>query len=262
MGILVRTLLALLTLVVGTLTAAGTSAAVPTPLHVEADAMADTMADAEVRTRTVTIGRSTSGTDITAVHRWRPGASKRVLVIGSMHGDEPAGTRVVDRLETMTPPANVHLWLVRSINPDGLAASTRTNARGVDLNRNFSHRWKRADRGTSTYSGPRAASEPETRALQRFVKGRPPRTTVSFHQPLRGVDSYAAKSLRVVRALSRETGLPVESFDCGGVCHGTFTGWHNRAVPGRAVTVEFGAHPSADRIRRTARAVLRVGSDY
>ena len=31
----------------------------------------------------------------------------------------------------------VHVWLVPVLNPDGYVTSTRKNARGVDLNRNF-----------------------------------------------------------------------------------------------------------------------------
>ena len=62
--------------------------------------------------------------------------SRRVLVVGCIHGDECAGTAVVRRLEQLPPPI-FDLWVVPTVNPDGRAAGTRENARGVDLNRNF-----------------------------------------------------------------------------------------------------------------------------
>jgi protein MpaA len=217
-------------------------------------------AAAKVQEERLTIGTSVEGRKIVAYHRWREGARKRVLVIGSMHGDERAGTRVVRTLRSARLPANVDLWLIPTLNPDGAAAKRRTNAHGVDLNRNFPHRWKKAGRGTAKYSGRKAASEPETKALVDLVRTVKPRTTIVFHQPLVGIDSYAAKSMPLVRALSRETGLPIRSFDCGGVCRGTLTGWHNKRTPGRAVTVEFGRSVPAKQVRRVARAVLRVGS--
>jgi protein MpaA len=205
------------------------------------------------------IGTSAQGRPIVAVHRWRPGATRTVLVIGSMHGDERAGLRVVHRLATRPLPTDVDLWLIRSVNPDGTAAGRRTNAQGVDLNRNFPRRWVPSPRGTATWSGPSAASEPETRAVLRFVKAIRPRTTVVFHQPLFGVDSYRAKSMLLVRALSQGTGLPVRSFGCHGGCHGTFTDWHNDRTRGRAVTIELGHSASDRRIGRVARAVLVAG---
>lgn len=213
-------------------------------------------------TQTVRIGTSVQGRALVAIHRWAPGATKRVLVIGNMHGDEKAGIRVIDRLKTRTLPANVDLWLIPSINPDGTRVSTRTNARKVDLNRNFPSYWVYSGKGTSKYSGPSSASEPETRALIAFVKKYQPRTTIVFHQPLFGVDSYQAKSMTLVRALASETGLPIKSFSCSGTCHGTFTSWHNRYSRGRAVTVEFGSTASTSRLDRVTRAVLRVGSAY
>jgi murein peptide amidase A len=230
------------------------------PRSPRAGAAAPVAADTAVHSATRILGRSVRGRPIIAYHRWRPGARNRVLVIGSMHGDEQAGLAVVRRLRAVAPPAGVDLWLIPTVNPDGNAARARRNARAVDLNRNFPHVWARTARGTHTYSGPRASSEPETRLLMRFVSRYRPRTTVVFHQPLYGVDSYRAKSPALVRALSRGTGLPVRSFSCRRVCRGTFTGWHNRTTPGRAVTVEFGRSASPVLINRTAAAVLRSAS--
>ena len=106
--------------------------------------------------------------------------------MGQMHGDEPAGPLVVlNRLLKADPIPNCALWLVPTMNPDGRRRGTRTNARGVDLNRNWpSSTWVRQGKGTRYWSGPRPASEPETRAMLRFFKRVEPRTVISMHQPL------------------------------------------------------------------------------
>ena len=213
---------------------------------------------AEVHETSVRIGTSVEGRAIVAVHRWTDGATRTALVVGSMHGDERAGMRVVRRLRTASLPAGLDLWLVRTMNPDGTAADRRTNARGVDLNRNFPRFWVPAGAGTPTWSGPSAASEPETRAMTTFLREVSPRTTLVFHQPLYGVDSYRAKSMTLVRRLSRETGLPVRFFDCQGGCHGTLTDWHNARLDGRAVTVELGRTASAHQVERVTQGLLRV----
>lgn len=208
----------------------------------------------------VVIGASAQGRAIAAVHRWRDGARRPVLVVGSMHGDERAGMRVVRRLRSVPLPPRADLWLVRTMNPDGTAADKRTNARGVDLNRNFPRYWVAADAGTAKWSGPSAASEPETRAMMRLLRDVQPRTTLVVHQPLFGIDSYRARSMALVRRLGQETGLPVRRFDCRGGCHGTLTDWHNTRLDGRAVTVELGRTASDWRVRRVARAVLSLAA--
>lgn len=212
----------------------------------------------------VVVGETVLGRPIVAYHRSAgdPSAdgTRTLVVIGSMHGDEDAGKRVVRRLRRIAVPAGLELWLVPTVNPDGDVVDRRTNARGVDLNRNFRRYWRLEGAGTTKYSGPRVASEPETRATARFLRQVAPRTTIVFHQPLFGVDSYRAKSMRLVRSLSRGTGLPVRSFDCRGGCHGTLTDWHNARLDGRAVTLELGRTASRARIARVARTLLDVGS--
>ncbi len=209
---------------------------------------------------TVRVGTSVEGRPIVAVHRWSDGATRTMLVIGSIHGDERAGERVVRRLRSASVPDGVDLWLVRTMNPDGVAADRRSNATGVDLNRNFPRHWLPAGEGTVQWSGPSAASEPETVAVMELLRAVRPRTTLVFHQPLHGIDSYRAKSMTLVRRLSRETGLPVRSFDCGGGCHGTLTDWHNARLPGRAVTVELGRTSSDAEVARVARGLLRIAA--
>jgi murein peptide amidase A len=205
------------------------------------------------------IGTSVKGRSITVVHRAYPGATKKIVVIGSIHGDERAGLRVAHDLLGRSLPRNVDLWVFRTVNPDGVAADRRTNADGVDLNRNFPYRWRSINRGTSQWSGPGALSEPESQALRAFVLKLDPTLIVVFHQPLFGVGAQDS-TLPVVRALAKGMGLPVRDFHCTGACYGSFTSWVNNRTNSLAVTVEFGHTASDSRIRRAARTVLSVGA--
>jgi predicted deacylase len=211
-----------------------------------------------VTTREV-VGVSVEGREIVAVHRAVPGAHRTLLVVGSIHGDERAGMRVFRELrDRETLPADLDLWLVKTVNPDGTAADRRTNAHGVDLNRNFPYRWSPSSRGP-TWSGPAYLSEPESVALRRLVRRIEPRLVLTFHQPLFGVGAND-KGMRTVRQVARGMRLPVDEFSCTGVCHGTFTGWVNNRTEGLAITVEFGRRVPDWRITRSERTVLDVGS--
>jgi protein MpaA len=83
------------------------------------------------------------------------------------------------------------------------------NGRGVDLNRNFPWRWRRLfRRGDPQYGGPRALSEPESRAAARLIERVRPRVSIWFHQPLALVDRSGG-SAGVERRFSRLAGLPL-----------------------------------------------------
>jgi len=230
-------------LLVGSLVAATPSYAAPAPV------------DRPAVIERVVIGHSVQGRPITAWHLGQPG-KQRVLLISTMHGDEGKPRQILGALRDGRPIRGVDLWVVPVYNPDGLARGTRKNAHGVDLNRNFPYRW--ADLDGSYESGQRAGSEPETRAMMGFLRELKPSRIISFHQPLHGVDTdtkNAAFSRRVAAALH----LPRKSFTCGGVCHGTMTGWFNSRFKGSAVTVEYGHRPSSRHLRKAAPAqVLRV----
>jgi murein peptide amidase A len=188
------------------------------------------------------IGTSVQNRPIYAFRMGDPTASVKAVVLGNMHGDEPAGIRVVYSILRSRPILGVDLWVVPTMNPDGVAAHTRQNANGVDLNRNWSYKWVHQ---TGTYnSGPRAFSEPESRAMRDFLSSVDPTFVVSFHQPLHGVDSDHPKNKHLMNRLSKKLTLPKKPFTCGGVCHGTMTGWFNFHRAGACITVEFGASPS------------------
>jgi protein MpaA len=194
-------------------------------------------------------GTSVDGRPLVA---YRVGARHRsaAVVLGNMHGDEPAGVTLVNAIRSGPRVRGIDLWVIPTINPDGLGADTRQNARGVDLNRNWGYRWQR--QGGRYNSGPRPFSEPETRALRRFLDRIAPRFIVSFHQPLHGVDSDAVKNRHFMNRLAADLNLPKKPLRCGGVCHGTMTGWYNARHHGDAITVELGSHPSRAYLSRRA----------
>jgi len=223
---------------------------------------------ASLRTRTVmttsTFGVSRGGRPLTVMRLGALRPTHRLVVIGVIHGNEREGLRVVNRLKALPLPSGLAVWLVPTMNPDGEAANMRVNAAGVDLNRNFRRLWERANEGTSRYSGPRAASEPETRAIEALLTRVDPNLVVIFHSPLNGVDTYGAKSPATVRALAAAAGFRSASFDCSGGCHGTLTQWFNHTHPGshgQAITFEFGATSLRYAgISRVARALVTVAA--
>jgi predicted deacylase len=246
----------------GTGALAAVSGGAATGASASAPGLAPTLAGSGPR-RPAVVGHRVIGHTVTgrAIHAWRLGertARRRVVVLAALHGTETAPRRILRSLRDGRPRRGLDLWLVPTVNPDGVARGTRQNAHGVDQNRNFPREWARLD-GT-VESGPEPASEPETRALMRFLRRVDPRFVVSFHQPLHGVDVHGPKQRWFARRLSRELHLPRTDFACGSRgCHGTLTQWFNHNFDGVAVTVEYGEHPSAERMTaRAPRQLLRA----
>jgi predicted deacylase len=227
-GVLVLVLLALTTvLVVPSSAQAGGTATVTAPRA----------ADGTILGKRV-IGHSVKGRPIRAWHLGDPASPVKAVFIATMHGNEGQPARILKDLRDRAPIAGADIWVVPRMNPDGHARHSRRNARGVDLNRNFPVRWIRQYGATN--SGRRPASEPETRAVMRFLAEVRPTYVVSFHQPLYGVDTSYSKTRALGRRLARNLRLPRKVFNCNGGCHGTMTQWYNRRFPGAAITVEYG----------------------
>jgi murein peptide amidase A len=199
------------------------------------------------------LGESIEGRPIRVFHRGDPDEI-RVLVVGCIHGDECASVRIAKRLLTGRPRSFLDLWILPSLNPDGRAAHTRQNARGVDLNRNFPYDWRPGPRGRY-YPGRRPASERETRIAMRLIRRIEPDITIWFHQPLALVD--ASGDVTIERRYARLVGLPLIHL---GPLHGTATSWQNHLL-GRtdAFVVELpGGVVRPRRARRFANAVYRL----
>jgi murein peptide amidase A len=206
----------------------------------------------------IVIGHSVRGRPIRATEIGVPDAPHAVLVVGVIHGNESAGLAVCDRLLEMTPPPGVDLWVVKLMNPDGYYAHTRQNARGVDLNKNFPWKWRHIGYPWYTYySGPSAASEPETRTAMRFIKDIHPEITIWYHQHEDEVIKAGGR-IDIQERYARLVGLRFDRHYPW--APGRATSWENHRVrPSTAFVVEFPAGRLTDRVaRRHARAVLSV----
>ena len=202
--------------------------------------------------RVVVLGYSVQHRAITACERGTP-AGVSLLVVGNLHGDEQLGLGVVARLRAMPVPAGVDLWLVSTANPDGTAARRRTNAHGVDENRNFPYHW-----ASSATSGPRVLSEPETQALATFLTTYRPHTVLIFHSPLDAVDYSEGADPGSVRYLAAATGFPARTL---GARPGELSGWYNgQPWHPSAITFEFARAATSAQLDRVSRAVLQLAT--
>jgi protein MpaA len=157
------------------------------------------------------IGTSVQGRSITA-YSFGTGAT-HIIFVGGTHGDEKSSTYIlnsfIEDLEKnyRTIPANKTVIVIPNLNPDGFAASSRLNANGIDLNRNFpADNWQ-----TDVYipgnvfkpggGGSAPLSEPESSALATFILQKQPRLVLTYHAVARLVisndagDSYALAQL-------------------------------------------------------------------
>jgi protein MpaA len=141
--------------------------------------------------------------DIEVLVRLVDAPRRRVLVIGGLHGNEPASPPAVRGLLQAEIDPDVEVWLVPVANPDGVAAGLRCNANGVDLNRNYPFEWRPRD------GGPAPLSEPETQVLAALVEQLRPDVVVWVHQPLGYVSAIGGTSSALEQAWAAVAGMPV-----------------------------------------------------
>ncbi|MHC4947476.1 MAG: DUF2817 domain-containing protein [Planctomycetota bacterium] len=174
-------------------------------------------------------------------------AGSTVLLIGSIHGDEPSGTPLLAALveHLAARPTLVEgrtVLVIEVANPDGLARNRRTNAHGVDLNRNVDGASWRPGRAR----GAAPVSEPEAAALMEVIERWRPDRVVSIHQPLACID-YDGPAGGLAGAMGEACGLPVRRL---GALPGSLGSYVGRGLGRPIVTMELPA--AARRLDREA----------
>ena len=155
------------------------------------------------------IGSSVKGHSLYDFTIGSPDADSSVLVVGTMHAREYiCATVLMQEIEYylsnyncmiggMKPAdvlENTQIHYVVMANPDGVEISQKSyarwksNARGVDLNRNFPTKKfvSGGTKGAEGYSGKKALSEPESRAIAALT------VKLKTKQKLQGVINYHA----------------------------------------------------------------------
>lgn len=128
----------------------------------------------------------------------------RILLVGGTHGDELSSISIVFKwMHTLEKHhSGLFHWRINPLmNPDGALRRRhqRTNANGVDLNRNFTspdeeagvalEYWRvKTKENSRRYPGPYPLSEPETQWLYEEIREFEPDVVIAVHAPYSLVD--------------------------------------------------------------------------
>lgn len=133
---------------------------------------------------------------------------KNILVIGVFHGEEPQGKFLIEKYVELNP--NSTLMFVPCLNPDGMAQNKRTNANGVDLNRNFPCKnWELTEKN-EFFGGEKPASEIETCFMVEILEEYKPDVILALHAPFKVVN-YDGPAAEICEKISKIINYPVEA---------------------------------------------------
>ena len=155
-----------------------------------------------VFSESMSIGMSAGGKPI-IVYRFGTGPRRRLIIAGIHGGFEWNTIKLANQLIDYTIqnpeliPADITLYILPSLNPDGEARGhgplARSNDHNVDLNRNFSTNWQPDWPRTGCWqmeqisAGESPLSEPESSALTHFLLTQPIDALISYHSAGLGI---------------------------------------------------------------------------
>ena len=155
-----------------------------------------------------TVGYSIENRPI-RLHKFGNGPLK-TLVIGAIHGNEPASAVLANKLITYlrANPDYVQgktVLIIPVANPDGLEKNTRHNINNIDLNRNF----PAPNRENNEINGMKGLTEPESITLFKVIAEHSPDQIISIHQPLNCVD-YDGPAKDLASRMANKSPLPLK----------------------------------------------------
>lgn len=154
-----------------------------------------------------------------------------MTVVSGMHGNERITYPLAEAFLQTDRPVDMNVTIIPSLNPDGWAANTRRNARGVDLNRNFPWLWS----SSKDSSGPGPGSELETQAAMNLLQTERPDLVIWIHQPLDYVAPVADCPIQYAELWANAAGIQVRP----AVSHlGGGESWSARTAGLRSMLVE------------------------
>lgn len=174
------------------------------------------------------------------------GGDSTTLIFGGFHGSEIAGVQLVFHFAEylyyeQQASLTSRVIIVPVLNPDGLVKASRTNASGVDINRNFpTANWSGEYKSKKNFPGLAPASEPETRAVIDLLKENAPQRIISVHAPLKMVN-YDGPALELANEMAKYNNYPVES-DIGYATPGSFGNYAGKEKNIPTITLELPRH--------------------
>lgn len=132
-----------------------------------------------------------------------PAAKNTTLVLCGVHGDEITPVKfcwdLIRELKSHHTFSDKMVVVAPLVSPDSFfkPRPTRTNGRGVDVNRNFPtsdwnkealKRWSAAKKDKRKYPGPKSSSEQETIFQMNLIHRYKPNKVISVHAPLTLLD--------------------------------------------------------------------------
>ena len=210
-----------------------------------------------------TIGQSVERRPILALEKGS--GDQTTIIFGGFHGDEMLGVELVlAYAEYLNADENnlsySKVLIIPALNPDGLVRGTRTNARDVDINRNFpTSNWTDAARASRYNPGKRAASEPETQIAIALIEQYRPDRIISVHIPLEAVN-YDGPAEEIAEKMAKHTGYPVKA-DIGYPTPGSFGTYAGKELGLPVITLEL-PHGTLDKIWESNRDALNEAIKY
>jgi protein MpaA len=184
------------------------------------------------------------------------------LVIGGIHGDETTSIVLARRLVDLLKTENLSgvdgaVAIIPVANPDGFEAGKRTNARRVDLNRNFPAKNWATTRPGKYHGGTAPLSEQETLVLKNVVERLHPRRIVSIHSITRGrqCNNYDGPGEALAKRMSAHNGYPVTA-NIGYPTPGSFGSWAGGDLQIPVITLELPRDLPADKAWEQNREAL------
>ena len=181
-----------------------------------------------------------------------------VLVIGVVHGDEPQGKYLIEKY--LENNSKTKLAFISELNPDGRKLGVRTNANGVDLNRNFpTKNWVLSEKN-EFFGGEAPASEIETRFLIDVIEELQPKLILTLHAPFKIVN-YDGDGRAVAEMISEIIKYPVQK-DIGYITPGSFGTWAGveKGIP--TITLELDEEVSIEELEEPIFEIFKRLEDY
>lgn len=183
------------------------------------------------------------------IYRYGKGHGEYVFLFAGFHGNEPQGPFILEQLmqgleQNAAYYLNKSIFVIPRVNPDGLHGKRRTNANGVDLNRNFPTQnfISGAHQGTVYYAGPAALSEPETQTVHELLTAfiRPENShkikILTIHAPY-ATNNYDGPARELAERMTPFNGYRATA-DIGYPTPGSFGTYYGKEKGLRVVTLE------------------------